>query len=185
MTGWWRRCTPPRTYIPYMPRVPAQTLPDSARVWVFGADRALEATEAERLLGAVDTFLDGWAAHGELLTSARELRDGRFLMIAVDTRQAAASGCSIDALFRALQDLERELGFSILGGGRVYWRDPSRAITCVQRADAGDAVAAGDLTPDTVVFDPAVDTLGAWRTRFETRASDSWHAALLGAANPA
>ncbi|NUO61956.1 MAG: hypothetical protein HOQ34_00145, partial [Gemmatimonadaceae bacterium] len=106
-----------------MPLVDIDSLPDDARVWVFGSERPLDDASATRLLGVVDQYLSRWAAHGEPLTSARSWRDDRFLTIAVDQRTAGASGCSIDALFRQLQTLERELGVSIVGGGRIFYRD--------------------------------------------------------------
>ena len=78
-----------------MPVAPLGSLPDSARLWVFAAERPLAPGEADALLGTVDDFLGVWAAHGRPLTSARELRESRFLLIAVDETAAGASGCSI------------------------------------------------------------------------------------------
>ena len=79
-----------------MPVVPLGSLPDDARVWVFAAERALTPDEADAVLRTVDGFLGVWAAHGHPLTSGRELRESRFLVIAVDEAAAGASGCSID-----------------------------------------------------------------------------------------
>jgi len=162
-----------------MPIVPFDSLPDDARVWVFGADRPLDAAEATRLLGVVDAHLARWAAHGTPLASARDWRDDRFLTIAVDQRTTGASGCSIDALFHQLQQLERALAVSIVGGGRIFWRDTTGAVQSTDRPTFSDLAADGTVTPATAVFDPTVTTLGTWRTAFERRASDSWHADLL------
>src|SRR4030095_4691373 len=106
-----------------MSQGPLNSLPDDARVWVFGAAAELTASASERLLGAVDDFLAQWNAHGSPLLCGREWREGRFLAIGVDQSTAGASGCSIDGLFRTLARLEPELGTSLLGGGRVYYRD--------------------------------------------------------------
>jgi hypothetical protein len=86
-----------------MPRVPLTALRDTARTWVFAAERALSASERDALLGDVDDFLDGWAAHGVPLTCGRDWRYDRFLVIAVDEAAAGVSGCSIDALTRRLK----------------------------------------------------------------------------------
>ena len=164
-----------------MPIVPFDSLPDDARVWVFGAERPLTPAESTRLLGVTDAHLERWAAHGAPLTSARDWRDDRFLTIAVDQRTAGASGCSIDALFRQLQALERELSLSIVGGGRVFYRDAARAIRAVDRADFTTLAETGGVTPETIVFDPTVATLGAWRAGFERPARQSWHGQLMPA----
>ena len=168
-----------------MPIVSLDSLPDDARVWVFGAERALTTTEAARLLGVTDTHLERWAAHGAPLTSARDWRDDRFLTIAVDQRTAGASGCSIDALFRQLQVLERELSVSIVGGGRVFYRDAAGSVQSVDRGDFTALAERGTVTSETIVFDPTVQTLGAWRAGFERRARDSWHGQLMPAARGA
>lgn len=164
-----------------MPIVPFESLPDDARVWVFGADRPLDAAGTTRLLGVVDGYLAQWAAHGTPLTSARDWRDGRFLSIAVDQRAAGASGCSIDALFHQLQALERELGIAIVGGGRIFYRDSAGRAQSTDRATFTDLAERGAVTAATPVFDLTVTTLGAWRAGFERRAGASWHAQLIPA----
>ena len=150
-------------------------------MWVFGSDRPLEATAEQRLLGVVDTHLAQWAAHGTPLMSARDWREHRFLTVAVDQRTAGASGCSIDALFRQLQTLESELAVSIVGGGRVFYRDAAGSVHSTDRAHFTELAERGEVTSETTVFDPTVATLGAWRSTFERPASDSWHGSLMPA----
>ena len=87
-----------------MPIVPFDTLPDSARIWVFASDRELSGASADTLLAAVDEFLAGWRAHGVPLSAAREWRDDRFLAVGVDVTAENASGCSIDGLFQDAAD---------------------------------------------------------------------------------
>lgn len=165
-----------------MPFVTFDTLPDDARVWTFGSDRALDASESATLLAAVDRHLATWKAHGTPLTAAREWRDGRFFVIGVDQWAAHASGCSIDALFQVLRAVESQLRVSLLGGGRVFYRDAEGAVTAASRSEFSELSSSGSVTGDTIVFDPTITLLGEWRARFETSASNSWHASLLTAA---
>lgn len=162
-----------------MPHVPFDSLPDSARVWVFGTERPLTGDDAQRLTSAADDFLARWAAHGTPLHASRDWRDDRFLTIAVDQSRAGASGCSIDGLFRTLQGLESALGTSIVGAGRIYFRDASGTVRSVPRDEVEALGEQGVIGRETVVFDPTVTSLGDWRRRFETTAGASWHAQLL------
>lgn len=162
-----------------MPLVAFESLPDDARVWVFASDRPIAGPDAERLLRAVDDYLARWQAHGEPLTVARTLTEDRFLTVAVDQRDAHASGCSVDGLFRTLKAVEREAGTSLVGAGRVHFRASDGTVQSVERADFADLAAAGRVAADTTVFDPTVTTLGDWRARFETRVGESWHAQLI------
>ena len=163
-----------------MPVVSFETLPDAARVWVFGSDQRLNDEGTTKLLAAVDAHLADWKAHGVPLTVAREWRDGRFLVVAVDQSTVGASGCSIDGLFRVLQQLEQTVGASLVGGGRVFYRDGQGAVQSATRDDVATLARDGAITKDTVVFDTSLTDLGALRTGFERRAKDTWVNALLG-----
>lgn len=167
-----------------MPLIPFDTLPPSARVWVFGSLRQLDDNGAARLLAETDRFLEQWNAHGHPLYSGRDWREGRFLTIAVDQTTAGASGCSIDGLYRALRGLEAALGTELLGGGLVFYREPPIGsgggdVQAVTRADFIALAAAGRVDGDTTVFDLSVETLGEWMERFEGPARSSWHAPLV------
>ena len=167
-----------------MPTVPFDALPDDARVWVFAAADPVEGPAADALLARVDEFLSRWAAHGVPLRCARDWRDARFLAVGVDQSVEGASGCSIDGMFRTLQALEPMLGTTLLGGGRVYWRDASGRVQTADREtfaarampDGVDAGARG-VVP---VFDTTVTTARDWRARFERPLRESWHAQLVG-----
>jgi hypothetical protein len=162
-----------------MPLVQLKDLPDSARIWVFGANKTLDGPASETLLVEVDRFLSQWKAHGSPLTVGRNWKYGRFLTVAVDQSTAGASGCSIDGLFRSLKSLEPKLGASLVPSGLVFYRDEGDAIQSVDRERFSALGAAGKIQPGTTVFDPTVTTLGEWRVRFELEASRSWHAGLL------
>ena len=162
-----------------MPKVDFNSLPDTARVWVYGSDRELGESGEKQLLSAVDSFLDGWAAHGTPLSSSRDWRDGRFLTVAVDQEQAGASGCSIDGLFRNLKSLETTLGAKLVPSGLVYFRGADGHIRAVSRDEFSEAAGRGEINDETEVFDPTVTSLGEWRGRFKSRAADSWHKSLM------
>jgi hypothetical protein len=162
-----------------MPRVVFESLPDDARVWVFGAANALDDRARERLLSAVDEYLDQWHAHGAPLVCARDWRDDRFLAIGVDQSTAGASGCSIDGLFRTLARLEPELGTTLLGGGRVYYRDADGRVSATTRPAFAQSVREGQAGPETPVFDTSLTSAVAWRHAFERPMRESWHASLV------
>ena len=162
-----------------MPRVSFEELPDDARVWVFGAAAEMTAPASGRLLDTVDDFLEHWNAHGSPLVCAREWRDDRFLAIGVDQSTSGASGCSIDGLFRTLQRLEPELGTTLLGAGRVYYRDADGRVNAASRPVFSELARDGKVGAATAVFDTSLTSAHAWRTEFERPARESWHAQLL------
>jgi hypothetical protein len=157
-----------------------ESLPDSARLWVFGASRLLEAHEEKRLLDRVDAFVMKWAAHGHPLAAAREWRERRFLLVAVDDRVTPPSGCSIDALVRTLSGLEAELGIELVGNAPVWYRDAAGRPERVSRPRFKALARDGVIDAGTPVFDLSLTRVSELREgRFEGPAADHWHARLL------
>ena len=162
-----------------MPITDFASLPDSARVWVYGADKPLSSEATSLLLEETDRFLEGWKAHGFPLHCARDWSDERFLTIAVDQKREGASGCSIDVLFRTLKGLQTQLGAQLVTSGLVYFRGRDGQIRAVTRNEFTDLAATGEIDGQSDVFDLSVTTLGEWRGRFRSKVEDSWHAALM------
>ncbi|MEJ2237145.1 MAG: hypothetical protein P8X82_02510 [Gemmatimonadales bacterium] len=164
-----------------MPPVRFEDLPPNARLWTFAASRPVTDEEERRILLAVDEFLADWSAHGIPLKSGRDWRYGRFLFVAVDEHAAGVSGCSIDALTRALRALESELDLSITDNGPVLFRDGD-TIRRVPRPEFRKLADMGAVGEQTVVFDNTIQTVGALRDgRWEVPARQSWHGtAFLG-----
>jgi hypothetical protein len=157
-----------------MPLVSFDDLPSSARIWVFGSDTPLIGAPAETMLAEVDRFLDQWKAHGMPLRAARDWREDRFLTVGIDPTVEQASGCSIDGLFRALQQLERVIGTRLVGGGRVFYRDRSGVPARATREEFESLAERGEVSGDTHVFDLTLTSLDDWRRRFESPARESF-----------
>lgn len=157
-----------------MPRVDISQLPDDSRIWIFGISPALDERKSSRLLSAVDGFLDQWAAHGQPIVSARDVLHDSFLVLAVDKR-SETSGCSIDRMFGLLQQLEHDLGVSILDPNRIFLRGLDGSVQTMSRTRFREAGA-----PDTLVFDTIAERLGAVRSgQWQSPAARSWHRQLL------
>src|SRR5688572_23953942 len=146
-----------------MPLIPFDRMPGSARLWVFGASRALKGPETTQLLAATDQFLAGWSAHRVPLSTARELRYDQFLFVAADEAAAGASGCSIDALVRFMRDAEGQLGLRLTDNGLVWFRTPQDQVACVSRADFQRMADRNEVGPETIVFDNTIQTVGGLR----------------------
>lgn len=162
-----------------MPRISFDQMPPDARLWVFAASRTLDPDESQSLLETTDAFLDQWVAHGQPLTAARDWRHRRFLLVAVDERRAGVSGCSIDALVRGLRDLESRLRVQLIDNAPVLYRTGTE-IHRVSRADFSELAQTRQVSPETIVFDNTVATVGALRDgRWEVPAMESWHGAAF------
>ena len=149
-----------------------EQLPDHARVWVYQAHRPLSALEVTQLQADLDRRFEHWAAHGQPLTHSVTVRHDRFVVIGVDEARQAASGCSIDASTRILQELGQayELNFFDRAVCYIYHDD----VQAIEPTRVKVAVQVGLIQPDTPVFDATVQTLGALRAAWPRPAADTW-----------
>lgn len=161
-----------------MANVPLDTLTNQARVWIFGASSPLDRGREESIVRNIRAFIDGWQSHGQGVPAAAEVRDGRFLVVAVD-EQSVSGGCGIDQLYRKIRELRKSDGIDLLDASLVFWRE-GEAVRSDTRAGFRKLSEIGEVGPETIVFDTTVDRLGALRDGGFTRpASDSWHAAAF------
>jgi hypothetical protein len=157
-----------------MPRVSIDSLTDDARIWVFGISPALGFDDTQTFVRHIDKFLDGWAAHGAPITSARQMIEGSFLVVAVD-HASETSGCSIDKMFGLLKELEQQLHVAVLESNRIFVRHGDGHVDALTRAAFRE-----NADQHTIVFDTLVERLGEVRNgSWERKAEESWHRDLL------
>ena len=163
-----------------MSLVAFERLPDTARLWCFGSDRDLTASESETLTGSIAAFVDRWTAHDHRLAAGFDWVDGRFLLVAVDEGVAEASGCSIDSLLRQLQELESKLSAGLADGRLIWYRAADGQVRSVTRDEFRSLAGEKRVGLDTPVFDLSLTRVGDLRSGgFERPASESWHARYL------
>ena len=156
------------------------SLSDDARLWLFAADRPLQANEQTSLLSTARDFAKQWTSHSRPVPSEVELIDGRVLAVGAsidsDAPNAGVSGCGIDSLQHALNKVAGRLDFGWLPALDVLYRRPDGEIASVSRAQFRSDVEAGRVGPDTPVFDLTPTTLGRARSSgIERPAAESWH----------
>lgn len=163
-----------------MSLVPLASLPGESRVWCFGASERPSEGAIDRLRASMEEFLHTWTAHRADLRAGFDWVQDRFLVIAVDESDVAASGCSIDALTGAVRELEGSANVTLLDTAPIWYRDGSGAIRQVDREEFRRLAERGDVGPATTVFDITVQALEDVRTgAWEVEAGRSWHARLL------
>lgn len=171
-----------------MPLVPFSNLPESARLWVYGAAQPVAGDEAVHLLTLVQAFIEEWHAHGEPVVAGCDWMYDHFLLVGADEEATGVSGCSIDSLFRTLRRIEGEMGVTLLDSSLVFYRDTEGEVLAVPRGEFRALVEAGEISNRTRVFDNTVGTVaalhngewerpfaGSWQERAFRRRTSSAH----------
>ncbi|MCB0431109.1 MAG: ABC transporter ATPase [Flavobacteriales bacterium] len=154
-------------------------LPGNARVWIFQAGRALSADEQSRVDEWVGAFLRQWDSHGAKMDAAYLVIHDRFLILFADESSVQASGCSIDKIFAVVQKAGVELGVDFLDKKQIAYRDVEGQVTSKPMSEFRKMLEAGDLGPDTIVFNNLVNTKDEFLKSWEVPMRESWHAQWL------
>lgn len=154
--------------------VPFETLPETSRVWIYQASRAFSATELPDLRQKLDNFIRDWTAHGAELKASYQIRYNRFIVLALDQSQNAASGCSIDASVRFIQELEKEYRMDLLDKMNVSYKQ-GEYVAYKPLADFKAMAKQKAVSPNTIVFNNLVANKFEYESHWEIPASESWH----------
>lgn len=154
--------------------VPFENLPEEARVWIYQSDRKFSEEELAELDAALQTFIEGWAAHGTGLEASYQIKYDRFIILAVNQEAQSATGCSIDASVHFIQELEKKYNVSLLDKMNVTFKTGEhiahKPLKDFKRMAKEKAVSA-----NTIVFNNLVNTIGELQDFWEVPASESWH----------
>ncbi len=153
-------------------------LPEHARLWIYPANRELNAEQAGRVERSASRFAEKWTAHRRDLQAYAGLWHRRFLVLGVDEAAAAASGCSIDASVRFVKELGAELNLDFFDRMLFFVKD-GEAVRALPKAQFEEAFAKTELTPASVVLDPLVATKAEAIRAFAKPLAESWHARFV------
>lgn len=158
--------------------VPFTELPDTSRVWIYQANRSFSEQELQELTAELQNFITQWTAHGADLKASFEIPYNRFIVLAVDQKMNVASGCSIDASVRFIQELEKKYNVELLDKMNVSFKQGEyvayKPLTDFRKM-AKDRAVSGN----TIVFNNLVNNKAEYLSHWEVPASESWHSRFI------
>ncbi len=154
--------------------VPFDTLPKHSRIWIYQSNRKLSDEEVEEISTQTQSFLEDWSAHGQGLEASFLIKYNRFIIIAVNQDLQSATGCSIDASVKFIQELEQKYNIDLLDKMNVTYKQ-GEFIAHKPLIDFKKMAKQKAVSPNTIVFNNLVNTIQEWQDFWEVPASDSWH----------
>jgi beta-galactosidase beta subunit len=154
--------------------VPFESLPPESRIWIYQSNRKFTDAEMNEIEPATQAFIEEWSAHGTGLEASYLLKYNRFIIFAVNPENRAATGCSIDASVRFIQELEQKYQVDLLDKMNVTFRlgeHVAHKPLIEFKKMAKDKAVSGN----TIVFNNLVNTIEEWNDSWEVPAADSWH----------
>jgi len=153
--------------------VPIHTLPTSARIWVYTSERLFSEQEQNLISLKFEHFLDSWQSHQLDVRSSFEIKENRFLIVAVDESYHGISGCGIDKSLHFVQELESELGISLTNKTNVVFEKDEAQIV-LPFVQIKSATSEGIISSENFYFNTLVVNLGELRTNFKINVKEGW-----------
>ncbi len=136
---------------------PFDLMPANARVWVYQSQRALTSAEQEIITKNTNIFLEQWAAHGKELRTSFEIRDDRFLIVAVDESFNQATGCSIDASVGFMKAIDTEYKLDLFDRTKIAFIFNGQ-IVIESLGTLKGKVESGDIPSSAVLYNNSVSS---------------------------
>lgn len=150
-------------------------LPDDARLWIFVTDRGLTDSEAANVRERLLAFVETWTSHARPVEGTVEVREGRFVIVAAQIPGGDVSGCGTDKLFHAVQEALGSANVFLAPSLAVVFQRDAGPVQVVDRHTFRALASAGEVNPETTVFDVTLTTLGSLREGTFTRpAFQTW-----------
>ena len=153
-------------------------MPSDARIWVYQCNRELTDSEVKSITDKTAAFANSWTSHNLHLHAACEIRYNRFLILMIDEKAATAGGCSIDSSVHFIQSLEKEYHVSFFDRMLFAFKNGNR-VEALSKNEFEKAIAEGEITNETIVFNNLVQTKKDFDTTWELPLKNSWHKQVL------
>ncbi|WP_396600939.1 ABC transporter ATPase [Algibacter sp. R77976] len=159
-------------------QVDFNTLPEESRVWIYQANRSFSEKELEEIQSKLDIFLGNWAAHGSDLQAGYTIKYKRFIILGLNQNQNKATGCSIDASVRFIQQLETEYNVDLMDKMNVSYKQGD-FVAYKTLSDFRKMAKDKAVSKKTIVFNNLVTNIAEFKENWEVPASESWHGRFL------
>lgn len=155
-----------------------KNMPSDARLWVYQSNRILSGIEVKAIEEEGLKFISDWAAHGASLKASFDVLHNLFIVIAVDEKQAMASGCSIDKSVQFVKTLEQKLSLNLFDRMQVAYRSATEIKVC-KLSDFEKLATQGLVNESTIVFNNMVTSKESFDSGWEVPLKQSWQNRVL------
>jgi len=150
-----------------------KTMPDDSRIWIYQSNRDFNESEIEIINDKTTSFLDNWQAHGKDLECSYSIIDKRFIIIAVNESFNPIGGCSIDFSLQLIKDISNTIGIDLLNRLVVNLKIDNR-LESLSLSDLKNKIKDGDFSPETIIFNTAINSKSELLNNFEIDIRSSW-----------
>ena len=150
-----------------------KNMPNDSRIWIYQSDRDLIELEKSIIDNKMSLFLDSWQAHGKDLECSYSIINKRFIVIAVNENINPIGGCSIDYSLQLINNISDSIQTNLLNRLTVNYKIDNKIVSATLN-DLKNKIKVGAISPETIIFNTAINTKGELLNNFEVDIKSSW-----------
>ena len=154
--------------------VPFSSLPPTSRVWIYQSSRLLNADELSLLKMELERFIATWTAHQAGLRGSAEIRDGLFVILAVDEGHNQASGCSIDKSVHFMKEYGSRTGIDFFNRLTALCKNPDGKHVFVTAQGVSQLLESGELSVDAMLYNNLIQNIQELEVSWLVPLRNSW-----------
>lgn len=149
------------------------SFPDHSRVWIYGANQAIDPNMITELNEEIFKFAKNWSSHQVAVKATGGLLHGFFVVLIVDETGNKPGGCSIDGSVQFIRNLGVKANVDFLNRQIVYYLEDEE-VRCLPLRNLKEAFASREIHPDTLFFDTLVQDKFQFQNAWLKPLKDSW-----------
>lgn len=154
---------------------PFQNLTDQASIWIYQADRQLDAATIQAILDRAKPFLDTWTSHGRPLLAGAEIRHTYFLILGIEKADFELSCCTTDSAIQFLHGLKEAMGIDFLDRKKVVIQS-SNQYTAIPIQEIKEKLKTKSIPSDAYTFNNIINQKGDLATKWLIPVHQAWFA---------
>lgn len=144
----------------------------TSKVWVYQASRDFTPEETQLVTNQLNQFISNWNSHGAPVDGGFEIKHNRFIVL-IASEQSGVSGCSIDSSVKVIRDIEANFNLGLLDRSIVSYLS-GKEVKAVPFTSIKKEIEAGNITPNTTIFNNTVSSLSEFENSWLQKAENSW-----------
>ena len=155
-----------------------ETLPETAKVWVYPSNRKFYDTEIDGIHDKIKSFIESWKSDDESFQVSYQLVYNRFIVLFADASGSPLLNADIDASVQFILQLQQEYEVELLYKMNVCFKQGDY-VQYKELIDFKKLLKNKAVTEKTIVFDNLITTKEEFESHWEVPISESWYGRFL------
>ena len=149
------------------------SIPETAKIWVFPANRKFYAQELPEITAKIEQFLTDWENENQLISAAYVIKYDRFIIVTANDSEQSLSLESQDQLANFIQSLESSYGLILMDRINVCYKQ-GEFVQYKTLPDFKKMIKDKSVSQNTMVFNSMINLKEELEFGFEINIMDSW-----------